>query len=73
MRFYRGSLKLMLVINCTIVMKNITEDEVELLWRAWLKNHPNTGCNWLGKWAWHVCKRKEFIAQLERDGYRIVV
>ena len=54
-------------------MKQISSDELELLWRAWLKDNPNTGCNWLGKWAWSVCKKKEFIAQLEKDGYRIVV
>lgn len=58
------------ISNC---MQDITADELELRWRAWLKDNPNTGCNWLGKWAWSVCKKKEFIAELEKAGYRIVV
>ena len=53
-------------------MQYITENELESRWRAWLKDNPNTGCNWLGKWAWSVCKKREFIAQLEQDGYTIL-
>lgn len=53
-------------------MEIITQYEFEELWREWKKNNPNTGCNWIGKWAWHVCKRKEFIEQLEKDGYKIL-
>lgn len=54
-------------------MQEINADELEMRWRAWLKDNPNTGCNWLGKWAWSVCKKREFIAELEKAGYRIVV
>lgn len=53
-------------------MQEINADELEQRRRAWLKDNPNTGCNWLGKWAWNVGKKREFIAQLEKAGYKIV-
>ena len=54
-------------------MKFITQAEVELMYRKWERENPYTGNGWIGRWARSIAKRKEIRAQLERDGYRIVV
>jgi len=41
--------------------------------REWDSKTPYTGNGWLGRWARYIAKEKEIRAQLEKDGYRIVV